>query len=49
MWTNAALYEICRRFWGKHPRWTIFSLDFIANMMLFVYGGLTRKLITTFC
>lgn len=46
---NAAVYEICRRFWGKDPRFTVSSLGFIANMVLFVQGGLARKLITTFC
>jgi acyl CoA:acetate/3-ketoacid CoA transferase alpha subunit/acyl CoA:acetate/3-ketoacid CoA transferase beta subunit len=46
---NAALYEICRRFWGKDPAFTISSLGFIANMVLFVYGGLTQKIIATFC
>jgi len=46
---NAALYEICRRFWGQNPAWTISSLGFVANMVLLVYGGLARKLITTFC
>ncbi|NPV59071.1 MAG: glutaconate CoA-transferase [Actinobacteria bacterium] len=46
---NAAVYEICRQFWGKDPRFTVSSLGFIANMVLFVQGGLARKLITTFC
>jgi acyl CoA:acetate/3-ketoacid CoA transferase alpha subunit/acyl CoA:acetate/3-ketoacid CoA transferase beta subunit len=46
---NAAVYEICRRFWGKDPAFTISSLGFIANMVLFVHGGLARKIITTFC
>lgn len=46
---NAAVYEICRQFWGKDPRFTVSSLGFIANMVLFVHGGLARKLITTFC
>lgn len=46
---NAALYEICRRFWRKDPGFTVSSLGFIANMVLLVYGGLARKLITTFC
>jgi acyl CoA:acetate/3-ketoacid CoA transferase alpha subunit/acyl CoA:acetate/3-ketoacid CoA transferase beta subunit len=46
---NAAVYEICRRFWGKDPDFTISSLGFIANMVLFVYGGLTRRIITSFC
>lgn len=46
---NAALYEICRRFWGKDPGFTVSSLGFIANMVLLVYGGLACRLITTFC
>ena len=46
---NAAVYEICRRFWGKDPGFTISSLGFIANMVLFVRGGLARRIITTFC
>ncbi len=46
---SAAIYEICRRFWGTDPGFTISSLGFIANMVLFVQGGLARKLITTFC
>lgn len=46
---NAAVYEICRRFWGTGPDFTISSLGFIANMVLFVYGGLARRIITTFC
>ncbi len=45
---NAAVYEICRRFWGKDPGFTISALGFIANMVLFVYGGLTRRIITSF-
>ena len=49
MRSNAALYEICRRFWGKDPEWIISSLGFIANMVLLVYGRLAKKLITTFC
>lgn len=46
---NAAVYEICRRFWGQDPRFTVSSLGFIANMVLFVHGGLARRLITAFC
>ncbi len=46
---NAVVYEICRRFWEKDPRFTLSSLGFIANMVLFVQGGLARRLITTFC
>jgi acyl CoA:acetate/3-ketoacid CoA transferase alpha subunit/acyl CoA:acetate/3-ketoacid CoA transferase beta subunit len=46
---NAAVYEICRQWWGKDPAFTISSLGFIANMVLFVYGGLARRIITTFC
>ncbi len=46
---NAAIYEICRRFWGKNPGFTVSSLGFIANMVLLVYGKLVKKLITTFC
>ncbi|MBC7246341.1 MAG: glutaconate CoA-transferase [Actinobacteria bacterium] len=46
---NAAVYEICRRFWGRDPRFTVSSLGFIANMVLFVQGGLARRLITAFC
>lgn len=46
---NAALYEICRQHWKKDPRFVISSLGFIANMVLFVYGGLARKIIATFC
>ena len=46
---NAAIYEICRRWWGKDPGFTISSLGFTANMVLLVYGGLARKFITTFC
>ncbi|MDD5712726.1 MAG: hypothetical protein PHY31_08220, partial [Smithellaceae bacterium] len=44
---NAAVYEICRQFWGKNPAFTISSLGFISNMVLFVYGNLAKKLITT--
>jgi acyl CoA:acetate/3-ketoacid CoA transferase alpha subunit/acyl CoA:acetate/3-ketoacid CoA transferase beta subunit len=46
---NAAVYEICRQWWGRDPAFTISSLGFIANMVLFAHGGLARKLITTFC
>ena len=46
---NAALYEICRRFWDKDPEWTISSLGFVANMVLLIYGRLAKKIITTFC
>ncbi len=46
---SAAIYEICRRFWGQDTEFVISSLGFVANMVLFVYGGLARKLITTFC
>ncbi|MDZ4184209.1 MAG: CoA-transferase [Desulfuromonadales bacterium] len=46
---NAAVFEICRSFWQKAPRFTISSLGFTGNMMLFVQGGLAQKLITTFC
>ncbi|MEW6555648.1 MAG: CoA-transferase [Actinomycetota bacterium] len=45
---NAAVYEICRRFWGSDPGFTISALGFIANMVLFVYGGLTHRIITSF-
>ncbi|MDD5711828.1 MAG: hypothetical protein PHY31_03615, partial [Smithellaceae bacterium] len=41
--------EICRQLWGKNPAFTISSLGFISNMVLFVYGNLAKKLITTFC
>ncbi len=46
---NAAVYEICRRFWGRDPAFTISALGFIANMVLLVHGGLARRIITTFC
>ncbi|MEJ5186842.1 MAG: CoA-transferase [Candidatus Geothermincolales bacterium] len=46
---NAAIYEICRRFWRKQPGFVISSLGFTANMVLLVYGGLASKLITAFC
>lgn len=46
---NAALYEICRCFWGKSPGFVISSLGFTANMVLLVHGGLARKLVTAFC
>lgn len=46
---NAVLHEICRRFWGKNPSFTISSLGFVANMVLLVRGGLTRRIITAFC
>ena len=46
---NAAVYEICRRFWDTDPAFTISSLGFIANMVLFVQGGLARRIITSFC
>ena len=47
--SNAALYEICRQFWGKDPGFTLSALGSTANMVLLVYGGLVKKLITTFC
>lgn len=46
---NAAVNEICRRFWKQDPGFTVSSLGFIANMVLFVQGGLVRRIITTFC
>lgn len=46
---SAAVYEICRRFWGEDPRFTVSSLGFIANMVLLVHGGLVRRAITSFC
>jgi acyl CoA:acetate/3-ketoacid CoA transferase alpha subunit len=46
---SAAIYEICRQWWGRDPAFTLSSLGFISNMVLFVYGRLARKLITTFC
>jgi acyl CoA:acetate/3-ketoacid CoA transferase alpha subunit/acyl CoA:acetate/3-ketoacid CoA transferase beta subunit len=46
---NAAIYELCRQFWGQDPEFTISSLGFIANMVLLVHGRLARRLITTFC
>lgn len=46
---SAAINEICRQFWGRDPGFTISSLGFIANMVLFVHGRLARHLITTFC
>ncbi len=45
---SAAIYELCRRFWNRDPGFTISSLGFIANMVLPIYGGLARKIITTF-
>lgn len=46
---NAAIHELCRQFWGKEPNFTISSLGFIANMVLLVYGRLTRRIVTAFC
>ncbi len=46
---SAAVYEICRRFWGTDPAFTVSSLGFVANMVLLVHGGLARRLITAFC
>ena len=46
---NAAIYEICRRWWGRDPGFVVSALGFTANMVLFVYGRLARKLITAFC
>lgn len=45
---SAAIYELCRRFWNTDPGFTFSSLGFIANMVLLVYGGLARKIITSF-
>jgi len=46
---SAAVYELCRRFRGKDPRFTVSSLGFIANMVLLVHGGLVRRAVTSFC
>lgn len=46
---NALIYEICRQFWNKSPDFVISALGFTSNMVLLIYGGLTRKIITTFC
>jgi acyl CoA:acetate/3-ketoacid CoA transferase alpha subunit len=47
--SNAAVHEICRRFWGKAPGFTISALGFTSNMVLLVHGGLVRRIITAFC
>ncbi len=45
---SAAINELCRQFWRKDPGFVLSSLGFISSMVLLVYGGLARKLITTF-
>ncbi len=35
---SAAINEICRQFWNADPGFTLSSLGFIANMVLFVQG-----------
>jgi acyl CoA:acetate/3-ketoacid CoA transferase alpha subunit/acyl CoA:acetate/3-ketoacid CoA transferase beta subunit len=46
---SAAINQVCRQFWDADPGFTLSSLGFIANMVLFVQGNLARRLITTFC
>lgn len=47
--SNALIYEICRQFWKKSPDFLISALGFTSTMVLLIYGGLTRRIITTFC
>lgn len=45
---NAASNEIIRQFWGKNPGFTLIMLGMVANQIIFVYGGLVKKVIGTF-
>lgn len=45
---NAAIYEICRTFRGRDPRFVVSALGFTAAMVLFVSEGLARRLISSF-
>ncbi|MBI4199923.1 MAG: hypothetical protein HY535_05585 [Chloroflexi bacterium] len=43
----AGLFALLRRFWGSRPNFTLSSIMTSELMLLLVYGGLVRKLVTS--
>jgi acyl CoA:acetate/3-ketoacid CoA transferase alpha subunit/acyl CoA:acetate/3-ketoacid CoA transferase beta subunit len=46
---NALVYELCRQWWGRDPRFTVVALGLTGAWLSLVQGGLARRLITSFC
>ena len=46
---NAAVHQLARQFWGRNPGFTIISVGMTMSNFVLVYGGLAKKVISTFC
>jgi len=46
---SAAINEIARQFWGKKPDFILSTLGLRDNLLLLLYGGLVRQVISSFC
>jgi acyl CoA:acetate/3-ketoacid CoA transferase alpha subunit len=46
---NALVYELCRQFWGRDPRFTLVALGLTGSWVALVHGGLGRRLLTSYC
>jgi len=44
----ATMYEVMRQYWQKRPDFTVAALGLLAVAAPFVYGGLAKRLITTY-
>ena len=45
---NAIMHEICRRFWGRDPRFFVAALGFGYNWAALVQGGLVKRISSSF-
>ncbi|HEV8310830.1 MAG TPA: CoA-transferase [Methylomirabilota bacterium] len=46
---QAAVYELMRQFWGRDPRFTVVAVGLTGAWVALVHGGLTRRVVTSFC
>jgi len=46
---SAAINELIRQFWGQHPDFILSTVSVRENLVVLLYGGLVRQVISTFC
>lgn len=46
---SAAINELVRQFWGQNPDFILSTVSLRENLVIFLYGGLVRQVISTFC
>jgi acyl CoA:acetate/3-ketoacid CoA transferase alpha subunit/acyl CoA:acetate/3-ketoacid CoA transferase beta subunit len=46
--SGACVYELCRRFRGKNPGFTVSSLGIVSTVLALIHCGVVKKVVTTF-